>query len=310
MQTFCTIVTPSFLSHAKALHESLKKHDPKTTIQVLVIGDSEIKSEKYFIIHQSTSIINYSLAKDIENKYAYTNTDHFRWALKPVFISYLLENGFEKVIYVDPDIFFVNDYSFLFEKLNTRSVLLSPHWRDTDPLKNEENFLALYKDGLYNGGFIAASKKGIEAMKWWAGLCHYKMDRQIQMGIYDDQRYLDAMPAQFDNIEILKHRGCNIAKWNINECKRELKNGNLVINGEYPIIFIHFTFETIQEILNGTDQILQPYLEEYKTALEKEGINFPEFINLKNKNILQLVKEKTLIRTRIKRFFYRLAQRL
>lgn len=310
MLTFCTIVTDEFINHAKVLHSSVIKFYPVVSLQVLVIGKTETSSENNFIIHQITSISNYPYIKELELKFAHTNKDLFRWSLKPVFICYLLEHGFEKVIYIDPDIYFFNDFSFLFSELEKSPVLLSPHWRDPDPLKDEDNFIALYKDGLYNAGFIGASSKGLAALKWWASLCHYKMDRQTELGIYDDQRYLDAMPLKFPETMVLQHRGCNIAKWNKNECRREIKNGQVLINGEYPIIFIHFTKETIHEILNGKDEQLQPFLNEYKQALAKENISLSEIADIKDKNLFLQVKEMTLIRTRIKRFFYKLAQKL
>lgn len=310
MQTCCTIVTAGYLPLAKVLHYSLKKFDANILLQVLVIGETEEQSQNNFNIHNIGSLENYPLVKELESRYAYLLNDKFRWAMKPVFISYLLEKGFDKVIYIDPDIHFFHDFKFLFTELEKSPVLLSPHWRDTDPLKDEENFIALYKDGLYNAGFIGVSSKGFPAIKWWASLCQYKMDQQPELGIYDDQRYLDAMPIKFPETMILQHPGCNIAKWNINECRRENKDGQILINGEYPIIFIHFTGETIHEIKNGVDKQLQPFLEEYEKALAKENINVSGIADIKNKNLFRQLKEKTLIRTRIKRFIYKLSQKL
>ncbi|MCB0715756.1 MAG: hypothetical protein R2796_04070 [Chitinophagaceae bacterium] len=310
MQTFCTIVTPDYLPLAKTLYRSLQAIDTNVQLHILVLGDEIHEKNEYFKTYNLTSLRNYSLYNELEKKYAHTQTDKFRWSLKPVFISYLLDNQFDKVIYVDPDIFFFNDFQFLFDELNQTSVLLSPHWRDKNPFANEENFLANYKDGLYNGGFIGATKNGLPALKWWAGLCHYKMDRQISLGIYDDQRYLDSMPLYFSGVKILKHKGCNIANWNSIECKREKVNNEILINGQYPIIFIHFTKETILSIEKGHDKLLQPFLVTYKNKLQKENIDIASFINRPKKNLFIWVKEKTLIRTRIKRFFYRLAEKL
>ncbi|MBK9568929.1 MAG: hypothetical protein IPO53_02675 [Chitinophagaceae bacterium] len=114
------------------------------------------------------------------------------------------------------------------------------------------------RNGLFNAGFVGASKKGLPALKWWSGACHYKIDRQPELGIFVDQKYLDILPVEYPDIEILQHRGCNIACWNMDTNKRTICNGKLLINDKYEAVFIHFTHETIQQILNGNDYQLRP----------------------------------------------------
>jgi len=315
MKTFCTIVTADYLPFAKVLYNSLQKNVPGTTLQVLVIDKNNFPSSDTFIIHTIASIAHTSFFKEIEKKYAHTNdSHHFRWALKPVFINYLLEHTFQQVIYVDPDIFFCGNFSFLFEKLEKSAVLLTPHWRDSDPLVNEENFLAVFKDGLYNAGFIGASEKGIAAIKWWAGLCHYKMERNKDKGLFDDQRYLNAMPVEFSEVETIRHKGCNLSYWNINSCKREIVNGKLLINGQYEPIFIHFTEDTIINILNKNDHLLKPCLDEYEESLKEQGVDIENWwkdLSLKKYNTaFYKIKHKIRLRTRIKRFFFKLAEKI
>ncbi len=52
--------------------------------------------------------------------------DFFRWSMKSMLISYLLDKGFDKVLYIDCDMFFFNDYHFLFSDLDTSSVVINP----------------------------------------------------------------------------------------------------------------------------------------------------------------------------------------
>ncbi|MBK9568930.1 MAG: hypothetical protein IPO53_02680 [Chitinophagaceae bacterium] len=133
MQTFCTIITPDYLPFAKVLFASLKKFNKHSLLQVLVVDKNDYASKENFTIHQLETLTKTVLFKQIEKKYAHTNLDHFRWALKPIFISYLLERNFDKVIFLDPDIFFVGEHDFLFDHLNISSMLLTPHWSNTDP---------------------------------------------------------------------------------------------------------------------------------------------------------------------------------
>ena len=194
------------------------------------------------------------------------------------------------------------------------SVLLTPHWNNINPLEFEDGLFSIMRNGMFNAGFIGAAKNGIPAMKWWAGMCHYKMDRQVELGIYDDQKYLDLLPVEFPGSGILRHQGCNLASWNIDTCKREIINGKLMINKIYEPVFIHFAKDTITNILNRNDELLKPYLDEYIQALQNE--NFDLLKNLDNldhakfNSSLYSIKHKLRLRTRLKRFLFRLAEKL
>lgn len=310
MQTFCTIVTPEFIPFAKVLHSSLVKFKPDTTLQVLVIGETNIESENNLIIHPVASLKNYPLVKKLEEKYTTIINDQFRWALKPAFLSHLLEQ-FDKVIYLDADIYFVNDPSFLFTELDNKSILLSPHWGETNPTPDEEKFLMNFRIGLYNAGFIGASKKALPALEWWTTACSYEIKQDNEKGLYDDQRYLDLIPIIDPDAKMLRHKGCNIGSWNINTCKRSIKNGNVFINEEFPIIFIHFNYETIRHILNGNDNLLTPYFNQYEKAFNQIDQPLQEFVRKltewKKTNFFLSLKRKIKIRSRIKKWLYKLA---
>lgn len=252
--------------------------------------------------------------QEIEKKYGHTNPHSFRWALKPVFISYLLTKGSEKLIYVDADIYFVGNFEFLFEELDKHDVLLTPHWANLDPTENADSLLSVLKGGMFNAGFIGASKKGTEIMNWWAGLCFYKTEEGKELGLFFDQKYLDILPVQFDRVAVVRHRGCNLAAWNIDNSKREMIEGKLLVNGKYEPVFIHFAKDTIVNILNRNDALLRPYLDEYISVLLKEGFdlmeNIESFDPLNYNSTLYKIKHQLRLRTRIKRFFFKLAEKL
>jgi len=314
MQTVCTIITADYLPLAKVLHASLQKYVPGTTLQVLVVDEHHDTAAGDLIIHSVDDLAGSAYFKGIQKKYGHTNPDYFRWALKPVFIGYLLEKGFTKVLFTDPDIFFVGNFAFLFEELDTFNVLLTPHWANIDPTENEDSLLAVLKGGLYNAGFVGAGTKGAEAMAWWAGLCHYKTEDRKELGLFVDQKYLDILPVQFDQVEIIKHRGCNLASWNIDSSKRELVNGKLMINQAYEPVFIHFAKDTIVNIINRNDALLKPFLDEYITALQKENFNLLQQLNdfnpAKYSTAQYAIKFRLRPRTRLKRFFFYLVEKI
>jgi hypothetical protein len=216
------------------------------------------------------------------------------------------------VIYVDSDIYFYQDFNFLFDELDHASILLTPHWRNAYPLLDEKGFYSLFTDGIFNAGFIGADKGSEEALTWWAEACHFKMGSHRELGIQDDQRYLDIFPVRFDGVKIIKHKGCNVSGYNKIECKRQLVNGEVLINGVYPIIFIHYNKDFIAEILKGYDDLLLPYFKIFKETFEEEGIALGSVKQGLNYYLepgkISKLKWKLKVRTRIKALLTRLAE--
>jgi hypothetical protein len=317
MNTFCTIITADYLPKAIVLYKSLKVYDENVLLEVLIVDEHNSSSlapvpEGIHIV----SVKNLSgnpLLDSIYERYAHPYIDHFRWALKPLFLSYLIER-FDKVIYVDCDIYFTNDYTFLLRELDQSSVLLTPHWHSIDPVKNERSFIATFTEGIFNAGFIAVNKHSTDALQWWLHACHFKMGSFANIGIQDDQKYLDIFPVFFEGTKIIQHKGCNVAAWNTENCRRTLINGNVLINDEFPIIFIHFNDMLIKQILRGHDPLLVPFLDQYVKLFEAEGFSLSSFTKEINyyltASAIKKLKWKLKTRARIKSLLYKLAQRV
>lgn len=285
---FCTISTADYLPYVLALNESILQFNKNIRLSVLISD----KYHDYSGVEREYPNIDFywfgevcrdGVGKEIRDKYQSSDMDCFRWSMKPVFMKYLLKNmGFEKIIYVDNDIHFFHDFQFLFDELEQCNVLLSPHWRASDPRIDASNFMILYTSGLYNGGFVGANRKAIDALDWWAMACAFICIKDPSQGQFVDQTHLNLLPIYFDAVKILKHRGCNVANWNQEECKRAKRGDHVLINDIEPIIFIHFTNSTIRGILYGTDTELDVSLQKYFERLEKYGIDISDFSRFRN----------------------------
>ena len=145
---FCTIINGNYFPFAFALYKSIRKFNPEIQFYILVADNHLVnvpaQYSKYIRVMPVNDISNYSLVNKLNDKYASVNMAFFRWSLKPVFISYLLENGHNKVIYTDCDIFFFESYDFLFNSLDEASVLLTPHWWNINVNANEESFVSFF----------------------------------------------------------------------------------------------------------------------------------------------------------------------
>lgn len=261
---FCTISTQSHLYKVFALADSL----PDYQLHTLIVDQKEpVEKLPANVVLHDLSNLKSKISKAIINKYR-KNNDKLRWSLKPCFLEFLL-GKYEKVIYVDNDIYFYNSPDFLFDELNEFSVLLTPHHYQNEPLKRQNWLEAILKMGLYNAGFFAANRESFETINWWAKCCLYRCEKNAWRGLWDDQKYLDLMPVAFPGVKVLSHKGCNVAEWNKEICKRTVINGEVKINEQYPLVFYHFNGFSIKSIVNKKNHVLKSYFDEYLIALKK-----------------------------------------
>lgn len=277
MNNFCTISTRSHLYKALALADSLQQGNDYVLHVLVVDGREDVVHSRCKFWYLSDLSAD-TQAQKIITKYS-SNADKLRWSLKPVFMKHLLSgssDALEKVIYVDNDIFFYNDYKFLFDLLEQNNFLLTPHYYRNDPRSHQNWFEANFRVGLYNAGFVGASKTAVDGLNWWAECCLYRCEKNIFRGLFDDQKYLDLLPVIDSKTHIVRHQGCNVAGWNTEVCKRVIVDNVVRINGEYPIVFIHYNDTTIREIVQGSDHVLSDSYSLYKQALTNYKVDLHE----------------------------------
>jgi hypothetical protein len=277
MRTFCTIITTDFIYHAIALYKSWSRF-AEIPMQVLIVDQGrdvhKLELPEQVKITYLDSAELSSTGKAIVSKYR-EQPDILRWSLKPVWLKVLLSGqDLDKAIFVDPDLYFYADPQFLFDELDHGPILLSPHWRSSDPELDAINFELNFRDGMFNGGFLGASREGIPALDWLAKACLYKCEINHEHGLFLDQKYFDLLPVRFPGTRVLRHRGCNLANWNQVECRREKVGDTIFINGKYPVVFIHFTRSTLRGIRSGADSLLMPFLDEYESVLKQLNPTF------------------------------------
>ncbi len=279
MRTFCTVSTRSHLAQTLGLVRSVSGYGGQWQFRILVVEPEQgivegMEGDVAYSIEGLHALRQEPLAAQLMDRYR-KRPDNLRWSLKPVWMDYLLEQGFDEVIYVDNDIVFFEDPTFLFDELKDASILLNPHWRIIEPDIDEDWFLVNFRDGVYNGGFVGASQKGREALQWWARCCEFACEKDHKRGLFDDQKYLDLMPAAFTDVKVLQHRGCNVAYWNNYENMRSLEVGKVMINETWPVVFVHFTEDLFKQMDKGTEpelkQLWQLHLVRNAAQTEVDG---------------------------------------
>lgn len=254
-----SISTNDFVRNAKVALDSFVNNCDKKNIDIYNISLRDIQYKTYTNINIDRIYFRY---KD--------DLDALRWALKPAFLLYFLQDkNYDNVIYIDNDIYFVNNNTFIIDLLD-RGVLLTKHNRPIYPSSDEkvyDEFLCNFVHGFFNAGFIGASSIGSPAIEWWLKMNLWQCCKNNEYGLYDDQKYLDILALEFNNlVRICDHPGCNLATWNINTAIRSFENGKWKINNIYDPIFCHFG--NMNPSIN--DPMLSSFREEYQSKLVAE----------------------------------------
>jgi hypothetical protein len=166
-------------------------------------------------------------------------------AVKGYCFNHLFSLGYDKVIYLDPDIACFSSIEFLFDLLDNHSILLTPHQLNPARCDIEviDNELCSHKHGIFNLGFLglSSSAEAKNFLAWWSSrLYDYCLD-DIPNGIFTDQKWCDAVPSYFESYNVVRHAGCNVASWNLCERRISFENGVPWVNETVPLIFYHFT---------------------------------------------------------------------
>lgn len=281
-----TICAKNYLAQALTLRESFLKHNPSLNFFIFLADKIDGVEDVDGVVALDKSWIS-----DWVNMAFKYDVIEFNTSIKPFCFGKLFKEGYEKVIYLDPDIYVTRPLDYIYECLNNKSVVLTPHYCDIeeqfDGAVSEETF---NKVGIYNLGFCALKndKVGQEIAKWWQNRLQYKCYSQSSEGLFVDQKWMDYIPGFFpDATCVSSHHGMNVAIWNLHE--RELfiddKQGYMIrrkkTEDEFPLLFFHFSgfdpFET--SVINRrhpqfnvmTYPSFKPIIEEYRERVYANG---------------------------------------
>ena len=242
-----TICAKNYLAQAFTLRESFYRHNPNCDFFIFLSDDlGELTDEsKHFILLDDSWIYNW---KQMAFKY---NVIEFSTSIKPFCFNKLFKEGYEKVIYLDPDIYVTKELNVIYEYLDKKSIVLTPHYCNIQTEYSgsitEEEILFV---GIYNLGFAAISNnlEGNKIVNWWMNRLSNKCYADKFDALHVDQKWMDFIPAFFPNETLITHHmGINPAIWNLHE--RELvsdeKGEYEIINTEskevFKLLFFHFS---------------------------------------------------------------------
>lgn len=246
---FFTICSKNFLAHARVLYNSVRQHYPKTRFFVIlcdrVDGLFDTTKEPFEFIFLED--LNLSNIDEMAHRYSITE---FNTAVKPFAFLHLMSRlHIGSVVYLDPDLFFVDKMEELDRMLHEGAeAVVTPHI--LQPAESDEihdGKMLLF--GIYNLGFLALrnTPSVITFLQWWGRRLERHCIIRLEEGLFVDQKWADLLPAFVSGTRILHHPGYNVAYWNLPQRKIVRKGARWYANGE-PLRFVHFSGNKLDDV--------------------------------------------------------------
>lgn len=238
-----TIVSRNYLHYARTLMNSVEAFAPDADRVVGLCdkqGDFDLGRENFDIL-EMTSLDIPMIEKFI---FRYTILE-LNTAIKPYIISSLFKQGYEKVIYFDPDIRIYAPLDGMLSLLDEHQMLLTPHL--TGPLDDERlpSELNILVSGSYNLGYIGL--RNTPDMQhfahWWEQKLYEDCVVDLPRGLFVDQKWMDLAPGMYDGVYINRDEGWNVAYWNLKHRHVQPTDDSVsgyLVNG-VPLLFFHFS---------------------------------------------------------------------
>ena len=239
-----TICARNYLPFAKILAESFLQHHPESKFYLLLV-DGEAKTDLGQIDSAVQVIFPSDLDMDREEfkrMAIYYDVMELSTALKPLGMKYLLDNGSQIAVYLDPDIRVFSELVEIPKHLVSASIALTPHTLHEIPRDGlRPSDFDIMASGTFNLGFIAIRNctESYEFLRWWNERLIFDCISDIENNLFTDQRWIDFVPSYF-SFSIIKDYGYNVAYWNLHERKMSKLDSEFAVNDQ-PLRFFHFS---------------------------------------------------------------------
>lgn len=239
MYYFCTYFDQNYLPRALALYRSMLSQEVDFRLFVLCMDYGTLETLRTLALPKVIPIPLQELedfyprlheAKSTRSKIEYYFT------CGPSWIRYLLEQHaeIELISYIDADLFFFSSFEPLYAELEGSSIGIIEH---RHPKRHERR----KKFGLYNVGWLAfrRDQHALECLRWWSEKCIEWCYDRIEEDKYADQKYLDQWPTLFQGVRVIKHKGANVAPWNVANYSFTECHDQIWVDDQ-PLMFFHF----------------------------------------------------------------------
>ena len=239
-RVYCTYFDHNYLPRGLALYHSLQRHAPEAQLWVLCLSEA---------CHQALTALDLpglvpvrladfeAANPDVAATRATRSLIEYYFTCSPAWMLFVLNSkpDAEWVTYLDSDLFFFASPDPIYDEMKDSAFGIGPH-RFARGLEDQRRF------GLYNVGWVSVRSRedGIQALRWWRERCIEWCYDRVEGDRFADQRYLDRLPEMFGGVHVISHLGANLAPWNFADCDLEWRDGEVVIERRYKLLFFHF----------------------------------------------------------------------
>ena len=282
---FFTICSKNFLAHARALYHSIRPHYSEARFFVVlcdrVDGLFDPANEPFeFIYLEDLKLPNLA---EMASRY---NITEFNTAVKPfAFLRLMDEFPFSSVVYLDPDLFFVDRMHEIDQLLASGAeAVLTPHI--LQPAENDQiHDRKMLQFGIYNLGFLALRNTPSVRMflQWWGRRLEKDCVIRLEDGLFVDQKWADLLPAFVPGTRVVHHPGYNVAYWNLPQ-RRITRKADRWFSNDQPLCFVHFSGNKLddvttfsrhsQQVTIDSIGVLRELLDTYRQEVYNQGHAF------------------------------------
>lgn len=261
-----TICAKNYIGLALILEKSLKSHNPDIDFFIFVADELEANYSYPVNVIMAKSVINVNEETWINMSFKYNLTE-FCTSIKPSCFKHLLSLGYEKICFFDPDILVYDNLNYIYDKLSSYSIMVTPHLLDINANRNREmTDISIKSTGLFNLGFLGISNTETtsKVMNWWESKLKNECFDNLSKLQFTDQKWMDFLPLYVDQKElfICRNLGMNLAPWNFHERKitTTLARGKEKYFVSYrqsksdcnnELLFVHYSGYNYMDMLNG-----------------------------------------------------------
>ncbi len=258
-----SICAKNYVPLARLLEESILSKSGDCDFFIIIadeINDS-LQKENNELVAKEVFDFDSKTWNSLTFKYDVTEFCTF---LKPYSFDFFFDKGYEKVCYIDPDIYFYDSFNIILNEFGSYEFLLTPHISYIEYNSQDHNQIEdeLRGSGLFNFGFVGLKKSEdtVSFVKWWKRRLYDKCYRDSINYLYTDQVWGNYIVTYFDlsKIKVVKHLGWNIAPWNYSEREIVCQNEKLYVkkrggNGNFePVIFVHYSGYNYAALCDGS----------------------------------------------------------
>ncbi len=234
----CSIVTRSFLAHARVLGETLAEHHADAELTVLVLdGSLEARPEPFVAITPSDLALDQREFRRMATIY---DAAELSVALRPWVLRHAMDSGASTVLWLDADIAVYAPLDDLVRLTHEHEILLVPHGHEPIPRDGRTpDELEVLRAGPFSGGVVGVDARARRFLDWWgeplARDCVIDTDR----GLFREKNWLTFVPCYFPH-HILRDPTVDLVYWSLHRRQLAWTGSRFEVDGA-PLRSFHFT---------------------------------------------------------------------